>query len=106
MADPRWDRLIQSLAEAGIEAKLTERDYVQDGPWGQGIRYGVSRSIIIRTPTGAVEISDRWWRKNRDVWIGWDVTREDRQGIVKRQWGPTKKRAEVRSAVLTALEES
>jgi hypothetical protein len=106
MPSPRWDRLVETLAKSGItDIKVTERQYSEDR-WGQGVRFGVSRSIIIRTPTGLIEIGDEWWSKNRDVWIGWMVVREDNYGIVKKYWQPTKKRSEVADRVLTALEEA
>lgn len=52
---------------------------------------------------GRVEIHDKWWRKNADVWVGYQVHIEDRDGIVRRTWPITKKRTDVVAAVCEAL---
>lgn len=92
MTEDRWDRLVQSLAAAGVEARLDQRPY----------RGGITKSISIRLADGLVEIHDKWWRKNDTVWIGWQVHAEGRDSIVRRTWSLTKKRGEVVASVLEA----
>ena len=88
---PRWDRLVKTLAEAGIEnVRLDER--------------GTSHSIFIKLPQGgSIEVHDKWWSKNIDKWVGWQVHLEDRESIVKRTFPFTKKRGEVAAQVQIAL---
>jgi hypothetical protein len=94
MAETRWDRLVADLNAAGITAELTERAYPG----------GVNRSITLRHPAGGVVvIYDQSWRKNLDVWIGWVVYREGRDGIEISAARPSKKRSEVVTAVRQAL---
>jgi hypothetical protein len=89
----RWDRLAATLAAAGIDATVHARSYPG----------GTSRSITIKLPGGLLEVHDKWWRKNADVWIGWQVHTENADGIVTREWPLTKKRSEVAAAVAEAL---
>lgn len=91
MAADRWDRLVQTLAEHGIEAKVYSR--------GPG-----SRFISLSRPGGIVEIHDTWWPKNHDVWTGWQVWVEGRDSIVIREWDRTKKRGQVARDAIAALE--
>lgn len=94
----RWGRLVADLAAAGIAATIDENSYAES-LHGRP-RFGVSRSVTIHRPgTGNVRIADRWWNKNPDVWVGWEVWTEDREGIVTRSWRWTKKRSEVIAAV-------
>jgi hypothetical protein len=99
----RWGRLAADLAATGIDARVIER------PWTE-VRYGrmtsgVSRSIVIKHPAGGtVEVHDKWWRKNLDVWIGWAVHVEGPDSIEIRHWPLTKKRSEAVAAVRQALE--
>lgn len=99
----RWDRLAADLEAAGITARVDSRAYTETR-YGRPA-HGVSRSITLRHPAGGlVAIHDRWWNKNPDVWVGWEVYREDAEGIVQgrpSRW--SKKRAEVTAAVRAAL---
>jgi hypothetical protein len=64
------------------------------------VRHGVARSVTLRLDDGRmVEIRDAWWRKNPDVWIGWQVDLVDAEGIVTRSSPVTKKRIEVAHTV-------
>lgn len=91
--DERWCRLQDTLArKAGVSAKIDSRPHPG----------GVSHSITIRRDDGAtVTISDKWWRKNPQVWIGWDVALEGE--YVLRQWPLTKTRADVARNVTEAM---
>lgn len=94
MSERRWGRLAASLEAAGIPTSVRARPYPG----------GVTREIFFRRPDGStVEVSDQWWRKNLDVWIGYEVHVADRAGTVIRSWRPTKKRSEVVAAVRSAL---
>jgi hypothetical protein len=98
----RWDRLAADLAEIGVEARVDEKSYAE-AVYGR-VEHGVSRSVTLRHPGGGlVCVRDGWWRKNPDVWIGWSVSVEGSDGIVRRTWRNTKKRAEVAAAVREAL---
>jgi hypothetical protein len=102
-ASPRWDRLATDLATAGIEANVDSKPYTEMRHARPA--HGVSHSITLRHPAGGlVVIHDQWWNKNPDVWVGWEVYREDREGIVQgrpSRW--TKKRSEVVTAVRAAM---
>lgn len=90
MEAARWERLVASLAAAGIDAKVDFN--------------GLARSICIRLEDHFVHIGDKYWRKNADIWIGWQVCTEGRRdSIVQRIWPLTKKRSEVVAAVLEAV---
>lgn len=98
----RWGRLAADLTEIGVEVRVAERPY-SESVYGR-VQHGVSRGITLRHQGGGlVEIRDKWWRKNPDVWIGWQVDVEDREGIVVRHWPITKRRGEVVAAVRDAL---
>jgi len=102
MSAERWMRLAGELAAAGIETKVHERPY-SEAVRGR-VQHGVSRSIVIRRGDGMlVEIHDRWWAKNSDVWIGWTVTLSDRQSIVRMERRGLKRRADAVLAVLEVL---
>lgn len=62
--------------------------------------HGVSRSITVALDDGrTVDIDDTWWRKNPDVWTGWQVHLIDADSLIARTWPRTKKRGEVVAAV-------
>ena len=102
-APNRWDRLAANLAAAGIPARIDARPY-QEMRRGRPAS-GVSKSITLRHPAGGlVTIGDRWWNKNPDKWVGWEVCREDAEGITlgrPSRW--SKKRGEVVAAVRERL---
>lgn len=78
----RWDRLAETL---GVD-RVDQRSYPG----------GISRSITLRHQAGGtVEVHDKWWNKNDSIWVGWQVTLFDREGIVLRDFPITKKRGEV-----------
>lgn len=93
MSAERWARLADSLLAAGIEVTVDVAAYPG----------GTSRSIDIRTGAGLVHVGDKWWRKNADVWIGWQVTREDKGSIIRWSSKISKKRGEVVAAVSSAM---
>ncbi len=98
----RWERLAADLSEIGVEVRVTERPYAESA-YGR-VQYGVSRGMTLRHPGGGlVGVRDKWWRKNPDVWIGWQVDVANREGIEVRHWPITKKRSEVVAAVRDAL---
>lgn len=102
MSSARWDRLAADLAAAGIAARVDGRPYSETRR-GRAV-HGVSRSITLRHPAGGlVTIGDQWWRKNLDVWIGWEVTREDADGITLGRPVRSKNRGDVVAAVRAAL---
>jgi len=83
----RWERLASTLGGA---TKVTARAFPG----------GISEQIWIDAPDGGkIIVRDAWWRKNPDIWIGWQVTRDDRDGYVVAESRPTKKRSEVAAAV-------
>jgi hypothetical protein len=101
--DARWERLRAQLAEAGVDVAVDARSY-SEAVFGR-VRFGTSYSARLILADGRhVTISDRWWRKNPDVWIGWEVALEGADDLVKRTWPLTKKRGEVVAAVLEAVE--
>jgi len=94
MSEVRWARLAESLAAVGVAARVDVTPYPG----------GVNRSVTLKAGNSLIEVSDAWWRKNPDIWIGWQVHIEGRQdSIVKRTWPVTKKRSEVVAAVREAL---
>ena len=97
MSAARWDRLVQDLAAAGVNAKVTSKAYCEDRR-GR-VHNGVSRSIVIRIDACVVEIGDRWWSKNPDIWVGWEVSLIDAADIViaRERW--TKTRSDVVASV-------
>lgn len=98
----RWERIVALLTGHGVEARLVERPW--SGSQAGHVLHGVSRSIIVRHPAGGVvDVHDRWWSKNAATWIGYAVTREDREGIVVRDYPVTKDRYQVVHDVLEAL---
>lgn len=97
---PRWSRLAEELA--ALDPRVDERPYAESVR-GR-VEHGVTRSITFRHPAGGVvHIADRWWRKNPDVWVGWEVAREDREGMQLRVFPLTKKRGDVARFVGEAL---
>jgi len=99
----RWDRLAADLTAAGLDATIDAKTY-QESYRGRVVR-GVSRSITIQVPgKGLVTVSDKYWVKNLDVWLGWTVCAEDAEGITlgRPSWA-SKKRSETVTAVREAL---
>lgn len=91
----RWDRVVESLRVACVPASVSSRS-------GNG--YGVSYFISIPRPGGgSVEVHDKWWHRNPNVWIGYEVHAEDAEGIVQHVWPITKNRAGIVSAVKEAM---
>lgn len=94
MTEARWGRLAASLEAAGVAVTVSTRSYPG----------GITRFMSIRRPDGSmVGIHDKAWRRNYDLWVGWEVHLADREGIAIQIWPITKKRAEVVAAVLAAL---
>jgi hypothetical protein len=90
----RWDRLTESLAAAGVETTVNRRSSIN----------GTSESITIRRGDVNVCVHDKWWSKNRDVWVGWQVHDENvRTSLTLSVGGLTKKRSEVIRDVLERL---
>lgn len=90
----RWNRLADTFADADVPMTT-----LQSTLGGQGFCIGRR----VNDAGDRIEIHDKWWRKNHDVWIGYQVHIEDREGIVRREWPITKKRSEVVAAVREAL---
>jgi hypothetical protein len=89
-----WMKLEARLNEAGIKCHVTARS-------GTG---RTAHFIAIRHGDSTVEVHDQWWRKNEQVWIGWDVYEQnDRTGITGRTFPLTKKYSEVVSRVTELL---
>lgn len=104
MSAARWARLAATLAEAGHAVTVDERPY-SELVYGR-VQHGVSRSVTMRLDDGyLVEIGDAWWRKNPDVWIGWQVDLVAADGIVIRSFPRTKKRGEVAGRVAAARQD-
>ena len=102
MSAERWERLRAQLAEAGVDVRVDARSYAE-AVYGRP-RFGSSYSARAILPDGRhVTISDRWWRKNPDVWIGYEVVLEGADSIVRRTWPLSKKRSEVVATVLEAV---
>lgn len=100
--EPRWGRLAADLDAANVDATVTERPYAES-VHGR-VRHGVSRSIVIARPDGStVEVHDKWWNKNPDIWVGWEVSIVRPDSITGRTWRWNKKRAEVVAAVTEAM---
>lgn len=99
--ETRWDRLERDLKAAGFEVTVFAQRY-QDNTRTGG---GVSRSITYRVPgKGTVEVGDQWWSKNLDVWIGWEVSAVDPDGILLTgRPRASKKRSETVAAFQAAL---
>lgn len=98
----RWQRLVDDRAAAGVEASVHAKPYTES-VYGR-VRHGVSRSITLLHPvSGIVTIADKQWRKNPDVWVGWQVFREGCDSIVICTWPITKKRSDVVAHVLEAF---
>lgn len=103
MSAQRWERLRATLQESGFEAVVFERAYAEDRR-GR-VAHGVSRSITLRPAQGwVVEVSDSWWSKNADVWLGWVVEVSDPESIGRGQTRALKSRAEVVAAVRLYVE--
>jgi hypothetical protein len=102
MSRARWDRLAADLAAAGIEARVDELPYTEEL---RGRRVsGVTRSITLRHPAGGlVEVSDQWWARNPDTWLGWTVTREGADSIIRAEQRRLTKRSLVLAAVKSML---
>lgn len=93
--EDRWDRLERDLKAAGIDCTLYRRGTFGCGPKNQ---------ITITEGDRRIVIDDRWWNKNPDKWVGWEVWAEDREGIVLgRPCRWTKKRGEALANVQATL---
>jgi hypothetical protein len=102
MTDGRWDRLAADLTAAGLDATIDAKPY-QEIYLGR-VRSGVTRSITFQLPgKGLVTVSDAWWSKNPEIWLGWEVTAEDTGSIVQGRPAHSKKRGETVAAVRTAI---
>jgi hypothetical protein len=89
----RW-QLIADMLGSEIGARVDVRPYPG----------GTSYSITLRRPGGGlVEVHDKWWSRNPDVWTGYEVHIEDADSIVTKTWPRTKSRREVVAAVEDAL---
>lgn len=84
----RWERLADTLAD------VTPVEVDQ---------YAERCQITIRSGQKLVIIHDTWWRKNLDVWTGWEVYVEGPNALTERTYPRTKKRGEVRQHVVDAL---
>lgn len=90
----RWDRIAALIGEAVGQPVTVDTKTGSEG-YGRQIRHYTTRSISYRLPNGwRVGIHDAWWRKNPDVWIGYQTFLEDREGIIKGERRPTKSRSE------------
>lgn len=90
----RWDRLASEIQAAGVPVVVSSAAYPG------GLTYYVS----IRPECGGlIEVRDQWWRKNPDVWIGYQVHAEGPDSIVRTASPITKKRSEVVAAVRAAV---
>lgn len=112
----RWDALVVTLARRGgvpaDKITVTAKHYADDS------RGGTSRSILLLTNEvyahdsngapltrgGLIEINDTWWRKNDNVWTGWQVTVSNHEDIVTRQYPSAKARGPIADQVREALE--
>lgn len=101
--EDRWDRLAADLAAAGVPARVDRLPYSEI--YRGRPRSGVSSSItILVRGWGTVDVRDKWWNKNPDKWVGWEVSAADTEGIDRgraARW--TKKRSEVVTAVLARM---
>lgn len=88
----------RSSPEGGIAAFNVDSG---DAAW----RY-LSCSAILFGFSTRVCVIDVWWRKNHDVWRGYSVWVEGRDGIVRREWPVTKVHCGVVRAVREALVEA
>ena len=52
-----------------------------------------------------LEVSDLWWSRNAEVWLGWVVTVSDHEAIVRGQSRALKRRMEVAAAVRLYVED-
>lgn len=94
MTAARWSRLVDSLGAEHIDATVTTRTYPG----------GTTRYIDWLMDDGSlISVHDKWWRKNDDVWIGWQVHIENSDSTVTRTWPITKKRGDVVAFVADAL---
>jgi hypothetical protein len=99
----RWDRLAADLTAAGTPAEVDEQPYFESVR-GRG-HSGIARSITVQVPgKGSVTITDKWWAKNTEIWLGWTVYAEGLDSIIvgRPSWG-SKKRGETVTAVKAAL---
>jgi hypothetical protein len=89
----RWQQLREAIVAEGIPVLVSARQYPG----------GTTHFISWTEDDYRVEIHDKWWRKNHDVWIGYQVHVEGRDSVVRRTWPITKKRSEVVAAVRQAV---
>lgn len=82
MDQDRWDRLAQALKDAGFEGRLDRKPYTEQ--YRGRVRSGLSCSITITVPgKGLITVSDKYYAKNLDVWLGWTVCAEGLDSITR-----------------------
>jgi hypothetical protein len=87
----RWDRLHDALDAAGITHRMVQRAYPG----------GISHSINISLSNGErIIIRDKWFR---EMWSGWNVSREDVNDFAHVVIGKTKVRGEIVRAVAAEI---
>lgn len=95
--ETRWDRLERDIRAAGIDCTL----YHSRGVYSP--KHGYSE-ITVTEGDRKIIIKDQWWSKNIDVWCGWHLYAEDREGItLGRPTHAMKKRSEVVTALGVTL---
>lgn len=103
MSAERWARLRAALEDDGLAAVVREKRYVEDR-FGC-IHHGVSRSITLRPATGwLIQITDGWWSKNPQAWLGWVVDLSGPDSITRGLSRGMKRPAEVVAAVRLHLD--
>lgn len=91
----RWERIAGLIAGAGIETRGADR---------RSYPGGSSYSITLPHPDGGiVRLHDTWWRKNHDVWTGYEIYREGPDSIQRGRSVRTKNRAGVVTSVTAFL---
>jgi hypothetical protein len=100
MSEGRWEKLAQDLRDAGFDVRIDAHPYSES--YRGRVVHGISRSISFRVPgRGMVTVHDKQWNKNPDVWVGYEVCAENRDGIIigrASRW--TKKRSEAVAAFI------
>ena len=94
-AEGRWELLRESLVTLGVDVTIAARSSVN----------GSSHSIAVRPANAAavVHVGDRWWSKNPEVWIGWEVFIQLDSTGLGRTWPISKSRLEVAKTFKLAL---
>jgi len=98
MSAARWERLRAALGDDGLAAVVSEKRYTEDR--SGRVHHGVSRSITLRPASGwVIQISDSWWSKNPQAWLGWVVDLSGPDSITRGLSRGLKRPAEVVAAV-------